>query len=90
MRYSIGRSVGRRQSEECPAACRKILALECQFSRRVVTGHDERNAHSIHCALSGRITQTNQLHFQTLGIAAQGVVQCCHVLRTRRLGTRKV
>lgn len=45
---------------------------------------------SPYCVLSGRILQRNQLYFQTLGIAAQGVVECCHVLRTRGLGARKV
>ncbi len=41
------------------------------------------------CVLSGR-TQHNQLHFQTSGIAAQGVVESCHVLRTRSLSAHQV
>jgi len=43
-----------------------------------------------HPSLSGRIAQHDRLDLQALCVAAQHVVQRCHVLRARSLGTGQV
>lgn len=40
--------------------------------------------------LSGHAAQHHRLDLQSLCIAAQDVIQSCHLLRTRSVGTRQV